>query len=114
VNYPEFLASKKNRVAYYGADITDASIHSMLYPFQRDIVCWACHKGRAAIFLDTGLGKTFIQHEWARLLGERTLIVAPLSVTRQTIREAEKIDLKVKYIRSMKDVDGTGIYACNY
>lgn len=113
MTYAEFLQSKKNRTAYWGQQVEDSQINPILYPFQRDIVRWACHKGRAAIFLDTGLGKTFIQLEWARLLGERTLIIAPLSVTRQTIREAAKIGIEVKYIRSMGDVAGQ-FSICNY
>jgi DNA modification methylase len=113
LTYTEFLESKKARAEYAGVEIADDQVNSMLYPFQRDIVRWACHKGRAAIFLDTGLGKTFIQLEWARLLGERTLIIAPLSVTRQTIREGEKIGIEIKYIRSMADVAGP-FSICNY
>ena len=115
MNYQEFLDSKKIRYLFPGIEIETSAIHSKLYPFQRDIVKWACHKGCAAIFLDTGLGKTFIQLEWARLLGERALIIAPLSVTRQTMREGKKIAVKVKYIRSMGEVsDDYQIYTCNY
>jgi len=55
--------------------------------------------------LDTGLGKTFIQLEWARLLGENTLIIAPLSVARQTIREAKKIDIEIRYIRHQSETN---------
>jgi DNA modification methylase len=113
MKYEEFLASKKNRTAYHGIEIADEQVNTILYPFQRDIVRWACHKGRAAIFLDTGLGKTFIQLEWARLLGERTIIIAPLSVTRQTIREGAKIGIEIKYIRSMADATGQ-FSICNY
>jgi DNA modification methylase/superfamily II DNA or RNA helicase len=89
-----------------GIDIARGDIHPKLFEWQKDIVKWACKKGRCAIFLDTGLGKTFIQLEWARLLGERTLIVAPLSVARQTVREAKKISLDIKYVRSQSDVSG--------
>jgi len=113
MTYSEFLVSKKNRTAYHGIEIADNQVNPALYPFQRDIVRWACHKGRAAIFLDTGLGKTFIQLEWARLLGQHTIIIAPLSVTRQTIREAAKIGIEVKYIRNMVDVAGP-FSICNY
>jgi DNA modification methylase len=113
MNYSEFLTSKKNRTEYHGFQVDDSAINAILYPFQMDIVRWACHKGRAAIFLDTGLGKTFIQLEWARLLGERTIIIAPLSVTRQTIREGAKIGIEVKYIRGMADVSGP-FSICNY
>jgi DNA modification methylase len=70
--------------------------------------------GRSAIFLDTGLGKTFIQLEWARLMGERTLIIAPLSVARQTVREAKKIEIKVKYVRHQSEVDDGQIFITNY
>jgi superfamily II DNA or RNA helicase len=59
-------------------------------PFQRDLERWAVAKGRAAIWADTGLGKTLMQLEWARALGQPTLIVAPLSVARQTVREARR------------------------
>ncbi len=76
-DYQTFLDSKKNRIAYHGIEIPDSAVNPILYLFQRDITRWACHKGRAAIFLDTGLGKTFIQLEWARLMGERSLVIAP-------------------------------------
>ncbi len=105
-NYVEFLESKKYKMQNMGIDIARGDIHPKLFEWQKDIVKWACKKGRCAIFLDTGLGKTFIQLEWARLLGERTLIVAPLSVARQTVREAKKISLDIKYVRSQSDVSG--------
>ena len=113
--YQMFLNSKKTKHQFHGILIEDSQIHSKLYPFQRDIVKWACHKGCAAIFLDTGLGKTFIQLEWARLLEKRALIIAPLSVTRQTIREGKKIDISIKYIRNMDEITNDYlIYICNY
>jgi len=77
----------------------------MLFDFQRDVTFWAIKKGKAAVFLDTGLGKTFIQLEWARLLNEKTLIIAPLSVAKQTVREALKISIDVNYVRSQDQVN---------
>lgn len=110
----EFL-SHKQRVAFeLGHKVNDEQINSILFPFQRDIVKWAVSKGRAAVFLDTGLGKTFIQLEWARLIDKITLIIAPLSVARQTIREAKKINLDVKYVRNMNDINDYSIYITNY
>jgi len=76
-----------------------------LFDFQRDVTFWAIKKGRAAVFLDTGLGKTFIQLEWARLLNEKTLIIAPLSVAKQTVREALKISIDVNYVRNQGQVN---------
>ena len=96
--YAEFLRTKRQLAPVLGKrDI--GAVHPMLFPFQADLTRWAVRKGRAALFADTGLGKTFMQLEWARLIGERTLIVAPLSVARQTVREAQKIGLDVAYTR---------------
>lgn len=99
-NYQEFIQSKRIAHKHSGIAVDDAQVHPKLYPFQRAIVRWACGKGRAAIFADTGLGKTFQQLEWARLMGENTLIIAPLSVARQTVREAAKIGIEVRYVRT--------------
>ena len=104
MEYNEFLESKSYHVASVGIEIADSDINPTLFQFQRDIVRWAVRKGRAAIFLDTGMGKTFIQLEWARLLGQNTIIIAPLSVARQTVREARKIGLEVRYVRSQAEV----------
>ena len=104
--YAAFLASKRRIVASVGPVVASGDINPILFPFQRDLVRWAVRKGRAALFADTGLGKTFMQLEWARLIGERTLIVAPLSVARQTIREAAKLGTVVKYVRDQSEVDG--------
>ena len=67
-------------MASHGPVLDRADVNPILFAFQRDLVQWAVRKGRAALFADTGMGKTFMQVEWARLIGaERTLIVAPLS-----------------------------------
>jgi DNA modification methylase/superfamily II DNA or RNA helicase len=100
----QFIESKRIKAHFYGKEIKQEP-NPILFPFQRDVVKWATRKGRAAIFLDTGLGKTFIQLEWARLIEEKTLIIAPLSVARQTIREAKKIDIDVKYVRHQSECD---------
>lgn len=70
--------------------------------------------GRAAIFADCGLGKSFMQIEWARLMARKSLIVAPLSVARQTSREAEKIDAHVTYARHGSECNEDGIWITNY
>lgn len=115
MEYDEFLKTKKRRFTGEGKCIDPLRIHPKLFDFQKRVTSWACNKGRAALFLDTGLGKTFCQLEWARLMGEPTLIIAPLSVARQTVREAKKIDLDVRYIRSRDEIDkGTQIHITNY
>lgn len=112
VEYAEFLASKRQIAPTLGKHDL-GGLHPKLFPFQRDLTLWAARKGRAAIFADTGLGKTFMQLEWARLIGERTLIVAPLSVARQTVGEGRKIDIPVHYTRSGDNLS-EGINITNY
>ena len=111
--YADFLKSKRLVVPATGHNVPAEAIHPLLFDFQRDIVRWALRKGRAAIFADCGLGKTLMQLEWARLLGGRSLIVAPLSVARQTVGEASKIGLSVHYTRSGDDLTD-GINITNY
>ena len=87
MKYSEFLVSKRWRTPATGRHIPVGAINPMLFPFQRDITRWALRKGCAAIFADCGLGKTFMQLEWARLLDTPTLIIAPLNVAQQTAQE---------------------------
>ncbi len=113
-NYTEFLASKGLTVYAKGVEVTSGEINPLLFPFQRDLVQWALKKGQSALFADTGLGKTFMQLEWARLAAERTLILVPLAVARQTVLEATKLGLVVTYARSQAQVAPTGITITNY
>jgi len=113
-NYIEFLKTKKRTVGAVGKAVDLKDINSVLFDFQKDIVYWATKIGRCAIFADTGLGKSFMQLEWGRLMGNSCLIFAPLSVGRQTIREAKKINIAVKYIRDKKEITKNGIFITNY
>jgi superfamily II DNA or RNA helicase len=112
--YADFLASKRRADQSTGVQLYDDDLHASLFPHQRDIVKWALRRGRAAIFADTGLGKTVMQLEWARHIASRTLILAPLSVARQTVREARRIGLDVTYVRHADQVTGDGIWITNY
>lgn len=103
VDYERFLVKKRFVAPVSGIDVGDGDINQKLFPFQRDLVRWALRKGRSAIFADTGLGKTFMQIEFARLSGQPTLILAPLSVARQTVSEAQKLGVEVIYARSQAD-----------
>lgn len=110
-DYREFLETKQHHVLDMGIKINRNDIHSKLFDWQKDIVMWSTKKGLAAIFLDTGLGKTLIQLEWARMMGENTLIVAPLSVARQTVRMAkETLNMDVRYIRQQSEITGDHKY----
>ena len=88
----------------------------MLFDFQRHLVDWAVRRGRAALFADCGLGKTPMQLAWAenvvRKTGGKVLIIAPLAVSQQTAREAEKFGLSIHVSRDGSV--GPGITVTNY
>ena len=83
-------------------------ITPLLFPFQANCVQWALERGRAALFEDCGLGKTPQQLEWARQVAEyskgRVLILAPLAVSQQTVREGAKFGIPVAYAREQAEV----------
>jgi superfamily II DNA or RNA helicase len=95
--YQQFLESKAIKSLARG--IEPGKINRKLFDFQRDIVKWALRRGRAAIFADCGLGKSFMQLEWAKQIPGKTLILAPLAVAPQTVREGEKLKISVVYSR---------------
>ncbi|MDO2098143.1 hypothetical protein Q2417_27695, partial [Escherichia coli] len=68
-----------------GIIVPDGAIHPSLHDWQARIVRKALERGRSAVFADTGMGKTRMQIEWARLTSPSALIIAPLSVARQTV-----------------------------
>jgi len=111
--YADFLQAKRRRVRPAGPTVDPADVHPSLFDWQRWITTTTIERGRAAVFADTGLGKTRMQLEWSRLIADRSLIVAPLSVARQTIREAAKIGMEVRYVRRQDEV-GDGVSITNY
>ena len=113
-DYQSFLESKKLIVPSIGRVVTDDLLSAVLFPFQRDLVRWSLRKGRAALFCDTGLGKTAMQLEWGRHAAARTLILAPLAVAQQTVREGEKFGIPVTYARRQEDAPAAGITITNY
>lgn len=114
VTYAEFLAAKQAKATQIGPDCDTNDVHPMLREWQAAGVAWAVRTGRAALFWDTGLGKTFAQLEWARLSGDTTLILAPLSVARQTVRESSKLAIDARYVRDGSQVTGPGVWITNY
>jgi len=114
MSYNDFLAAKLAHRWQHGPDIDPADLHPILHPWQRDVTVWAAKTGRAAVFADCGLGKTFVQLEWARMIANRTLILAPLSVARQTVREAKTLGIDVTYVRSADELPASGVAITNY
>lgn len=92
MNYQMFLESK--RLKTIKAGIKAGALNPSLFPFQKSIVKEALEKGRFGIFADCGLGKTFMQLDWAKHVSDYkkqpVLIVCPLAVSGQILKEASK------------------------
>lgn len=114
MSYAEFLRAKTRVVGDLGESCKPDDVHPMLHDWQREIVAWAVRRGRAALFEDCGLGKTLQQVEWARLSADAALVIAPLAVTEQTVREAAKVGVPARYVRDDAEVDGPGLWITNY
>lgn len=119
MNYEEFLKNKRFVLENSGFQMDQDDLNPVMFDFEKDITRWALAKGRAAIFAGCGLGKTLMQLEWAQQVhnhcGEnsKVLILAPLTVTSQTIREGEKFGYVVRLCESQDDV-ADGINITNY
>lgn len=104
--YEAFIDRKSQLGGNHGFD--PVFFADELFDFQRSIVEWATLKGRAAILADCGLGKTLMQLTWAENIVRKTnkpvLILTPLSVGAQTVREAEKFGIEAKQSRDGKVV----------
>jgi hypothetical protein len=109
--YEEFLKTKQITAQSIGIEPDEPN--PILFPFQRDIVKLALRKGRACIWADCGLGKSFMQLEWARQIPGDVLILAPLAVAQQTVSEGVKLGITVKYCRDKSQVE-PGITIANY
>ena len=72
MEYSEFLKKKISTVPVSGFEISDEELNPMLFDFQKFTVKLALKKGKFAIFFDCGLGKTFIQLEWAKHVVNKT------------------------------------------
>ncbi len=116
-DYGEFVASKlASHVAPGLEGSHDLSGYSLM-PHQADLTAWALRRGRCAIFADTGLGKTRMQLAWAdvihKVTGHNVLILAPLAVAAQTVKEGAEIGVTVTHCRELVDVT-TGVNITNY
>lgn len=92
VTYADFLATKAQHADGHGFEPVGLPGH--LFPFQRDLTEWAVRQGRAALFADCGMGKTPMELAWADQVHQHTgkpvLLLTPLAVGFQVVREAEK------------------------
>lgn len=120
MNYDEFLESKRVRVIESGFDIPESGLNPQLFDFQLYCVRRMLRLGKGAIFAGCGNGKTLMQLEWADKVAchesRPVLILAPLSVSRQTIADGAGFGYEVKRfaIDGMPDTDTPGLWITNY
>lgn len=114
MEYSDFLIEKEHLGEMHGFPVT--FMPNGLFDFQESLIEWAVAKGRAALFEDCGLGKTVQQLTWAenvhRHTGRHVLILTPLAVSQQTIREGEKFGIECH--RSSDGKPAGGITITNY
>lgn len=99
MEYEQFLQTKQKNHILSGFDIEESDLNENMFHFQKFIVKRALKAGKYAIFADCGLGKTLMQLEWANQVYIKTrkpvLILCPLAVSKQTINEGIKFNIKV-------------------
>jgi superfamily II DNA or RNA helicase len=113
--YRAFIASRAVSVDRSG--FTPRPINNAAKAHQRSVLEFALSRGKSAAFLDTGLGKSFIELEFARQCAEETgkpsLILTPLAVAGQMVREGQKFGIDAQQIREQSQV-GSGVKVANY
>lgn len=117
--YLEFVESKVKMANVTGFELADDDLHPILKPHQVDIVRWAVRGGNRAIFASFGLGKSVMQIEWARHISRIAdgpiLIVCPLGVRQELIRDGKMLDVDLQFIRSASEMTpGQRFYITNY
>lgn len=116
MSYQELIRRKALTVPPTGIS-SPPELNPKLFDFQSAVTKWALRRGRAALFLDTGLGKSWCALEWARVVYEHTgkpvLILTPLAVAPQFVAEGAKLGIPVTHCREPEDV-GPGVNVLNY
>lgn len=114
--YQEFLQTKQTSISKSGFEVTE--LNPKLFPFQSHCVTKALRHGKYALFADCGLGKTFMQLEWAHHVSMKfslpVLILAPLAVSGQTIAEGKRFGINVSQWHVNNESIDYGIYITNY
>ena len=93
-------------------------LNSAMFPYQQACTAFALETGCAGLFLATGLGKSLCSIDYGRVIVEHTnkpvLMLAPLAVSKQHEREAEKFGIDAKAIRDPSEMSGARVYITNY
>lgn len=100
--YGKFLSRKAKGVTHVG--FRPLWIPDFLFDFQKELTEWGIRSGCGAVLADCGLGKSVMALVWAenmiRKTGRSGLILTPLTVSRQFVKEGAKFDIKVHDARS--------------
>lgn len=117
MQYEDFLRAKARRAPLRGLRAA-VELSPAMFPYQRDVTRFLLEAGAGAAFLDTGMGKSFIELEWARVIREQTnrpvLMLAPLAVGPQHVREASRWTVDdVRTVKCQDDIQ-PGINVANY
>ncbi len=102
----------------WGFEIDASEVNTLCMPHQVAMVCWAVRGGRRALFAAFGLGKSVMQLEIVRITrakaGGMGLIVIPLGVRQEFIRDAAMLGITVTFVRRIEEcTDPEGIYLTN-
>lgn len=120
MDYGEFIRSKRIQTRQYGFDVAVDDLNPNAFEWQKRVIQWSLKRGRSALFLDTGLGKTLCQLNWAQQVvehtGGRVLIHCPIGVRMQTAGELRKfgIECDITIADSQDDCPSQGIVIANY
>jgi hypothetical protein len=115
-DYSAFIASKQPTVTEVGFE--PKALPSVMFPHQNVMTATAVRRGRAALFAECGHGKSLCELAWAQQVAEHTgkpvLILAPLAVAQQTVREGDKFGIPCRYAKTGDDVKRGEIVITNY
>ncbi len=113
--YREFIA--RRAVTNESNGFKPDTLNEEMKQHQNSVVEFALDRGKSAAFLDTGLGKSFIElefaHQVAEYTGKPSLILTPLAVAGQMVREGQKFGIDARQIREQHEV-GAGVMVANY
>ena len=113
--YRNFIASKAVDAKRHG--VKPVGMNDRAKDHQVAAIDYSLNIGKAALFLDTGLGKSLCELEWARQVSDETgkpvLILTPLAVAAQMVREGHKFGIDARQVREHSEV-GDGIMVANY
>jgi superfamily II DNA or RNA helicase len=116
MNYETFINQKTHLAGEHGFD--PLFMPDQSFDFQKHLIEWSVCKGRAAIFADCGLGKTLMQLAFAenviRHTNKPVLVLTPLAVGAQTVKEASKFGMDAIQCRDGKHSGKAQIVVTNY